>query len=187
MDAARRRKVREELLARADSLRAALVDRWGDAPERDPVVGRLPSTMPFPPSADAFVDEFYPHAAGCLVTDGNGRVLLVENDRNDRWETPGGRAEPGETPVETARREAREEAGVEPTIEGLLYTKRLEFDYGFDEMLPVPVASFEGAVAADAALSTDDGDEIRSVRWFPADDLPERLRDRENVLASLQR
>lgn len=44
------------------------------------------------------------------------RVLLVQQ-RNEpavgKWSLPGGRAEPGETPLATALREIREELGIE--------------------------------------------------------------------------
>ncbi|MFC7330586.1 NUDIX domain-containing protein [Marinactinospora rubrisoli] len=40
------------------------------------------------------------------------RPVLVRNRRR-AWEFPGGHAEPGETVLDTARREAREEAGAE--------------------------------------------------------------------------
>lgn len=45
----------------------------------------------------------------CLTYVG-ARPLMVRNRRR-AWEFPGGHAEPGEGPRETARREAREEAG----------------------------------------------------------------------------
>ncbi|MCK9869840.1 NUDIX domain-containing protein [Nocardiopsis dassonvillei] len=45
----------------------------------------------------------------CLTYTGD-RPLLVRNRRR-AWEFPGGHAEPGETLQDTARREAREEAG----------------------------------------------------------------------------
>ncbi|NYH50794.1 8-oxo-dGTP diphosphatase [Nocardiopsis arvandica] len=45
----------------------------------------------------------------CLTYTGD-RPLLVRHRRR-AWEFPGGHAEPGETVQETARREAREEAG----------------------------------------------------------------------------
>lgn len=55
------------------------------------------------------------HAGAYLVCDGEGRVLLQERWDNppaghsSRWSTPGGGWEDGETPRETARREAEEE------------------------------------------------------------------------------
>jgi 8-oxo-dGTP diphosphatase len=50
--------------------------------------------------------------AGALIRDDQGRVLLVEPTYKDRWLTPGGTVESGESPAEGAAREVLEELGV---------------------------------------------------------------------------
>ena len=53
----------------------------------------------------------------------DGRVLLIRRakpPRAGRWSLPGGRQRLGETVRETARRELREEAGVEAEVTALL-------------------------------------------------------------------
>ena len=49
-------------------------------------------------------------AAGCVVTDDGGNMLLIR--RNGRWDLPKGKVEAGETLREAAMRETLEETGV---------------------------------------------------------------------------
>ena len=49
-------------------------------------------------------------AAGGIVTDDAGNMLLIR--RNDRWDLPKGKVEPGETLLQAALREVEEETGI---------------------------------------------------------------------------
>jgi 8-oxo-dGTP diphosphatase len=51
-------------------------------------------------------------AAGVLLRDGAGRVLLVEPTYKDYWELPGGAVEADESPYDAAIREVTEELGI---------------------------------------------------------------------------
>lgn len=51
--------------------------------------------------------------AGALLRSVSGDVLLVKPTYEPRWVIPGGAAEPDETPRQTARREVREELGLD--------------------------------------------------------------------------
>jgi len=61
--------------------------------------------------------------AACALIDTDGRVLMAQRpvgkDYAGKWEFPGGKVEPGETPEQTIRREFFEELNVEP-CEGCL-------------------------------------------------------------------
>jgi 8-oxo-dGTP pyrophosphatase MutT (NUDIX family) len=50
--------------------------------------------------------------AGALITDDDGRVLLVKPTYKPGWEIPGGAMDPDEYPRETVRRELAEELGL---------------------------------------------------------------------------
>lgn len=50
--------------------------------------------------------------AAVALTDGHGRIFLVRKRGTTRWMQPGGKPEPGETPVEAAAREVEEELGL---------------------------------------------------------------------------
>ena len=60
-------------------------------------------------------------AAGFALRDAAGRLLLVHQAYGDRvWDFVGGGAEPGESPEETAIREAKEEIGLTVEPRGLI-------------------------------------------------------------------
>jgi 8-oxo-dGTP diphosphatase len=52
------------------------------------------------------------HAAGGVVLDGDGRVVLVHRPKYDDWSLPKGKLAPGESFEEAAMREVEEETGV---------------------------------------------------------------------------
>lgn len=84
-----------ELLTLADTRDALLIERTfrGDLGLRTPSVG---------------VDA--------AVFDGHGGILLIQRRDNARWAMPGGAADVGETPAETAEREVREETGLQVQV-----------------------------------------------------------------------
>lgn len=94
-----------------------------------------------------------------------GRLLLSRHRRRSTWETQGGHIEPGETPLDAARRELFEESGVR---EARLYPV---CDYhGWDA-----VSQADGAVflAVVERLGTLPDSEMGETRLFDA--LPEEL------------
>ncbi len=59
-------------------------------------------------------------AAGALITDPGGRVLLVKPNYRDHWTLPGGICEQGEPPHEGCARELLEELGMDIPVGRLL-------------------------------------------------------------------
>lgn len=121
-------------------------------------------------------------AAAARVKDPTGRIALIQNDWTDGWFLPGGAVEPAETPSEAARRELREETGLDATIEEPLvvieqqYTSQQDGDDWFAAQFIVYSAAATGDIAPQSQLGVAD-DEIHAARWFET--LPAELHDGE--------
>jgi len=156
--------VRRELRARAQQVRAELHAQWGAAPDRERVLA-APFDRPETP------DDAIPWAAVAVVCDGGAALYLRESGHDHLdWEPPGGRGEPGERPADTARREVREETGVECSVRELLLTETLCWDHGDEGVYPIEQAVFRAARVAGAAVAREPNVEV--VAWHPIDDLP---------------
>jgi len=55
-----------------------------------------------------------------VVTDEDGRILLVHKTDNDLWALPGGGMDLGESIVDAAVRETKEETGIDVEVTGLV-------------------------------------------------------------------
>lgn len=111
-----------------------------------------------------------PCAVCVVLADADGRVLLVrENYGMRRWGFPGGRVDEGEAPSEAARREAREEAGIEVAITLELGSLTWE-DAGARWSATVFAGELQGG---DAAIQ--DPSEISDLGWFAPGELPKSL------------
>jgi ADP-ribose pyrophosphatase YjhB (NUDIX family) len=61
-------------------------------------------------------------AASVVVVDDRGRVLLHRRRDNAKWALPGGKMELGESLGDCARREAKEETGLDVRLSGIVGT-----------------------------------------------------------------
>jgi 8-oxo-dGTP pyrophosphatase MutT (NUDIX family) len=115
-----------------------------------------------------FVCKPHTHGVKCVIREGD-RVLLVHHSYGPReWELPGGAVRRGEPPLTTARREIREELGVQiddwvalGELERALYRRR--------DTLHCFQAELRGR-----ALELDPV-EIARASWFEPDSLPKAL------------
>lgn len=119
-------------------------------------------------------------SADVLLRDEEGRVLLVKPTYKPGWDLPGGMAEANEAPDDAARRELREELGLDITLHGLLVIGWVPPHGPWDDQLAFIFN--EGFLATEARNLTLYDGELVEVSFLDtgqaADLLPPRLRRR---------
>ncbi|MBQ1543898.1 MAG: NUDIX domain-containing protein [Caulobacteraceae bacterium] len=102
-----------------------------------------------------------------LVTDSQGRVLLIEHTYLPGWYMPGGGVERGETAEQSLARELVEEAGVRLTARPRLVSFHSnDLRHPGDHVLIYRVEAWEPCEATSRG-------EIHALDWFAPDALPE--------------
>ena len=98
--------------------------------------------------------------------------LLDFQDKGKRIYFPGGKVEPGESPVQALRREIREELDTEISADKFLTT--IEWDY---PAFHLTMHCYMCSLLSEALHLNEHeaarwlgADELRSVQWLPADD-----------------
>ncbi|MGV9968952.1 NUDIX domain-containing protein [Streptomyces olivaceus] len=111
-------------------------------------------------------------AAGALFFDADGRVLMVEPTYKDYWDIPGGYVEVGESPLQAAVREVREELGIVPPVRRLLAVDWAPNDAEGDKVLYL----FDGGQLSPALTSRIElqANELRSFRFVSLADVEKR-------------
>lgn len=114
-------------------------------------------------------------SVGILARDAAGDLVLIRNRRyavgEDLWELPAGTLEPGESPLDCARRELREETGFEAGRIVPLGRFFLSPGYCSEEM-----QAFLATDLVAVGQDLDDGEEI-SVEILPDDRVRAMIRD----------
>lgn len=119
----------------------------------------------------------------CVVERADGHLLLVRQSyRRDGWGFPGGLLRRGEEPADAARRELKEELGVDVELDGLpvvvIDPQMRRVDVVFNTRL------------ASGSADPEDGlhsPEITDARWFPPAALPSLLPEATAALVQLGR
>jgi 8-oxo-dGTP pyrophosphatase MutT (NUDIX family) len=110
-------------------------------------------------------------AAGALIRDHEGRILLVRHV-DGPWQFPGGAIDPDEPPEDAVRRECREEASIEIKpirIAGAFGGADYRSRYTNGDEVGIVTIVYEAELVSGTPRPGDD--ETQDVGWFSPDDL----------------
>ncbi|GGK97308.1 NUDIX domain-containing protein [Deinococcus radiotolerans] len=103
-----------------------------------------------------------------------GTVLLVRRGDNALWDVPGGGADAGESPEDTARRELREETGLSVGALRSLGVFPHRYTYQDGNVVDWETHVFVAEFAGGEPRALDDAAEVR---WWPLSALPGDVSD----------
>lgn len=124
----------------------------------------------------------YTVGAICFIERDDGAMLLVRLSYRRGWGVPGGLLKRGELPAEAARREVREEVGLEvelvgePAVVVAPEAQRVDLVY-----------RARPACGQDVTTAQPLSPEIVDAQWFPAGSLPELQHETSGALVALAR
>jgi ADP-ribose pyrophosphatase YjhB (NUDIX family) len=111
-------------------------------------------------------------SASVLVEDHDDRLLLARQVDFGQWATIGGAIDPGESPREAARREVREEVGLDVELVELLDVvggPDFTMTYPNGDRVAYISSVFRGTQRG--GHLRPDGDEVNEAQWFPRSEL----------------
>ena len=118
----------------------------------------------------------------CVIERADGALLLARLSYRNSWGLPGGLLKRGESPEEAARREVREESGLEvellgdPTVVVDAEAQRVDV-----------VFRARPAAGADLAAVAASSPEIVELGWFQPDDLPDLQHEASGAIMAVAR
>jgi len=118
-----------------------------------------PTGVPLDPYAASLARKWM--AAGALIRDAAGAVLLVDPVYKPQWEVPGGAVDAGESPLAACRREVAEELGLDRPVGRVLTVDWIPARPGWPDGL---ILLYDGGVLTP--------EQISAIR-LPADELAE--------------
>ncbi|CAM5306794.1 NUDIX hydrolase OS=Streptomyces chartreusis OX=1969 GN=CP983_08300 PE=3 SV=1 [Streptomyces chartreusis] len=125
-------------------------------------------------------------AAGALFFDPDGRILMVEPTYKDYWDIPGGYVETGESPLQAASREVREELGITPALSRLLAVDWAPNGAEGDKVLYL----FDGGELTPETVKSIhlQADELKAISFVPPNEIVDRTIPRlaRRILAAIE-
>ncbi|MEU4352480.1 NUDIX hydrolase [Streptomyces sp. NPDC023838] len=116
-------------------------------------------------------------AADVVLRNPDGDVLLVNPTYKPGWDLPGGMAEPNEAPDDAARRELKEELGLDLPLQGLLVVDWVPPHGPWDDQIAFIFDA--GALGRDQATALRPHDEeLSELAFVPSQQAGAWLRDR---------
>lgn len=122
-----------------------------------------------------------------VVINNRDEVLLQLRRDTGTWAPPSGGVEPGETVAETARREVREETGIDilpEAVVAVLSGADYNVTYPNGDQLASVTTVFRCS-PLNAKTPRVNDDESQDIRYFPAAELPQRMLPRHRWIISL--
>lgn len=116
-------------------------------------------------------------AARVLLVDEQDRILLLRANvgQGDVWITPGGALEPGETAEDAARRELREETGIDSAeLSPCVWTRVHRFEWGgqrYEQQERFFVARAESPIITLDGCGDAELEFLLEWRWWTADEI----------------
>ncbi len=100
------------------------------------------------------------------IIEKDGKILIAQRKRGDvlagKWEFPGGKVEPGETPEQCLQRELKEEFDVETKVGKFVCSSKFEYKHMPVELLVYRVQHLDGV------FKTNDHD---CIAWVSFDEM----------------